>query len=373
VKRTSLYLIIGLIFFSNCKEEYDFPLKASDTSVLVVEGVLNANGPTTITLSRSMKIDENVQFKPVLQAQLTVEGKDNTTKSLTSAGAGNYIHPNLSLVVGNEYRLRIKANGEEFLSDWVTTKQTPPIDSVSWKRTTTGLEFFVSTHDPTNESRYYKWDYDETFQINSYFFANFKFLGGTTIVPLDPSESPYSCWKYDRSRNITIGSSAQLQSDVINLLPVFTIPDGSEKVSVRYSVLMKQSSITKAAYEYLALMKKNTESLGTIFDPQPSELRGNIYNVADRSEIVIGYVIASAISEKRIFVTSFEAGWGYNQICESVTVANKPDSIAKYTKNYLPYDADYSGPGVIDNYKMGSPQCVDCTKRGGSLAKPSYW
>jgi hypothetical protein len=364
-------MLVG--FFAGCREEYDFPLKSSDRSVMIVEGVLNVSGPTSITLSQSMKISESAQFKPLLLAQLTVEGKDNSTQTLTPAGAGNYIHSNLSLNTGSEYRLRIKVNGKEYLSDWVQPKQTPPIDSINWKRVPEGLQVFVSTHDPSNRSRYYKWDYDETWQINAYYFPNYKWTGGTTIVPLDPSVAPYSCWKHAKSNTIIIGSSAQLQSDVISQLPAYHIPLLSEKISVRYSVLMKQSSISKAAYEYLSLMKKNTESLGTIFDAQPSELRGNISNVADPSEIVIGYVMASSMSERRIFVTSGEANWSYPQTCESISVVNHPDSIAKYVPVYLPWGGIESGPGAVTEYFMSFPTCVDCTKRGGSLTKPSYW
>jgi hypothetical protein len=373
MKKKLLYAFVLLAFISSCKEEYDFPLKDSDKTVLVVEGVLNVSGSTRITLSQSMKIDEQAQFKPVLQAQLVVEGKDNSNNSLTSAGAGAYIHPNLNLTVGNEYRLRIKANGNEYLSEWVMAKQTPPIDSITWKKNQEGLAFYVSTHDLSNNTRYYKWDYDETWQINAYYFATFKWTGGTTIVPIDPSESPYSCWKYDKSHTLMLGSSAQLTNDVISEFPAYQIPLGSEKLSVRYSVLMKQQSLTKTAFEYLNLMKKNTETLGSIFDPQPSELRGNISNIADPNEIVIGYVTASTVSEKRIFVTSIEADWSFLQTCESFTIPNHKDTIAKYVPTFLPWGAIESLPGVVTDYHMSTPPCVDCTKRGGSLSKPSYW
>ena len=198
-------------------------------------------------------------------------------------------------------------------------------------------------------------------------------MGGTTIVAIDPADSPYSCWKYDRSTTLIVGSSAQLQSDVISEFPAFHIPLGSEKISVRYSPLVKQATLSKPAYEYLLLMKKNTASLGTIFDPQPSELRGNISNIADPSEIVIGYVIASTISEKRIFVTSIEANWNYPQTCPYFSIPNHPDSIAKYVPTYLPWGGIESSPGSVTEYFMAAPNCVDCTKRGGALAKPSYW
>ena len=373
MKKKLLYILALFAFISGCKEDYDAPLKDSDKTVMVMEGVLNVSGPTRITLSQSMKIDEQAQFKPVLQAQLVVEGKDNSNNSLTSAGAGVYTHPNLNLTIGGEYRLRIKANGKEYLSEWVIAKQTPPIDSINWKKNPEGLSFYVSTHDPSNNSRYYKWDYDETWQINAYYFAMYKWTGGTTIVPMDPSETPYSCWKYDKSNTIMAASSAQLNNDVISEFPAYHIPLGSEKLSVRYSVLMKQSSVSKTAYEYLSLMKKNTETLGSIFDPQPSELRGNISNIADPGEIVIGYVIASTITEKRIFVTSIEANWSYLQNCEYITVPNHKDSLAKYVPTYLPWSAIESAPGVVTDYFLAFPFCVDCTKRGGSLSKPSYW
>ena len=149
MKNRVLFIVFLSVFFGSCKEEYDFPLKPSDKSVLVVEGVINASGATSIMLSQSMKIDENVQIKPVLNAQLAVEGKDNTSNALSSAGAGKYVHPNLTLTEGAEYRLRIKANGKEYLSEWVVAKKTQPIDSISWERTPQGINFSVSTHDPS--------------------------------------------------------------------------------------------------------------------------------------------------------------------------------------------------------------------------------
>ncbi|MBA2747064.1 MAG: DUF4249 domain-containing protein, partial [Flavisolibacter sp.] len=355
-----------------CKEEYDFPLRSNDVSLLVVEGVLNAgNGPTQILLSRTMKLDEVVQFKPVLQAQLTVEGKDNTSKPLSSAGNGNYTNPNLGMTIGTEYRLRIKTtDGKEYLSEWLVARNTPEIDSVTWKRTPAGLTVFNHTHDPSNNSRYYKWDYDETWQINSVFPSDYVWVSGSTIIQ---GSLPSSCWKYGKASTIIIGSSAQLQSDVITELPAFFIADKSEKISVRYSVLMKQQTLSKKAYEYFSLMKKNTESLGTIFDPQPSELRGNIVNIADPSEIVIGYMNAAKVTQKRIFITAQQANWSYPQNCSNILIPNHPDTIRKYVPIYLPWGAVETGPGTVTDYYLSEPHCVDCTRRGGSPTKPSYW
>jgi hypothetical protein len=371
MKRIFYYLFFALLVVG-CRDKYELPLRENDVSLLVVEGTLNAGqGPTTITLSRTVQVADAVTFKPELNATLIVEGKNGGSSLLTEMGGGRYLHPQLSLTIGDEYRLRIRArNGKEYLSEYVVARQTPQIDAITWKKEEEGLRIFANTHDVSNNTRYYKWDYDETWEIRSYYTAFYRWTGGTNIV-----YSPFHnnrCWKYSSSNNIIIGSTAQLQSDVMSEAPLLYIPPGSEKLGVRYSILVKQQSLTKGAYEYLQLMKKNTESIGTIFDPQPSELKGNIQCVSDPEEGVIGYLTASTVTEKRIFITATEAGWRYTQTCPPEKVKNHPDSIKEWVPGYLPYDSEVY-MSTVDYYSFAKAACVDCTARGGNLSQPSYW
>jgi hypothetical protein len=367
------FAFIMTLGLTGCKDEFDLELKQSDKSLLVVEGILNAGqGSTNIRLTQSVNLTDPAQIKPVLQAKVSVEGSNGDSYPFSETGNGNYLHSQLPLVYGQEYRLRIQALGKEYLSDYVVARKTPEIDSVTWERIPDGLHVKASTHDASNNTRYYKWDYDETWEIRSYYTAFYQYLGGTTIVP---TSFPYNyrCWKYGISNTINIATTAQLQSDVLTEMPIQFIPLGSEKLSYRYSILLRQQSITKSAYEYFQLMKKNTESIGTIFDPQPSELKGNIRCLTDPMEGVIGYLTASNISQKRIFISAIEADWDYSPYCPSIDVKNHPDSIASWVPSYLPYGARELQPGVVDYYQMGPATCVDCTKRGGDLTMPSYW
>lgn len=371
--RVFIFFVTCLLVLPGCRDKFDLELKPSDKSLLVVEGVLNAGtGSTNIRLSKSVNLDDAVQVKPVLQAVVSVEGPNGNAYMFTESGNGNYSHAQLPLVIGEEYRLRILAEGKEYLSDYVEARQTPGIDSITWRKSPEGLHILANTHDATNNTRYYKWDFEETWEIRSYFTAFYQYVGGTTIVP---TLSPYNyrCWKYANSNTINIGSTAHLSSDVLNELPIQFIENGSEKLSHRYSILLRQQSITKAAYEYFQLMKKNTESIGTLFDPQPSELKGNIRCITDPNEGVIGFLTASNITEKRIFLTSLEVDWNYSQACLDIEVKNHPDSIAAWVPSFLPYSASETAPGVVDYYNMGLALCVDCTERGGDLAMPSYW
>jgi hypothetical protein len=370
-----LLAFLLLLSFAACKDRYDIPLHDSDQSLLVVEGFLALGADTTIiTLSRTAKVNEAIKFSPVLKANLTVEGKSGSAIPLQETGGGKYFSKQLGLVAGNEYRLRIQTSDNKvYLSDYIVAKQTPELDSVSWRKENNNMVIYANTHDANNSTKYYKWDYDETWEIRSHYAATYEYTGGTTIV-YAPFLFNYRCWKYDGSKTINVGSSAHLSSDVISEAPIQLIPAGSEKLSVRYSILVRQQSLTREAYDYFQLMKKNTESIGSIFDPLPSELKGNIHCISNPGEGVIGYLTASSITRKRIFITSIEANWKFTEDCLQVErVKNNPDSIKLWVPGFLPWGAEEVVPGVPLYFYMSPAYCVDCTKRGGNLAMPSYW
>lgn len=367
-----------IVFLFSCKDAYRPDIISNNRAYLVVEGVLNVSGPASVTLSRTTPISGS-GFLPVNGAQLSVEGRDNSVRPLTQQTAGVYTSANLNLVLNNEYRLRIRTqDGKEYLSEYVVARQTPVIDSVGWKRETEGVRLYVNTHDASGNTRYYRWDYDETWEINSYHFSRYIYVGNGIVRERSPQEEVYRCWKYNNSKNILIGSSAKLQSDIIFQSPVNFIANGSEKLDVRYSVIVRQYAIDKTAYDFYDLMKRNTENLGTIFDPQPSETRGNITCISNPDELVIGFITSSTVTEKRIFISNSDLpDWRYDEYCPLITVVNRPDSIAEAygTGSYMPVDAVFSpfNPNQIIGYLSSYPSCVDCTKRNGSLAKPSYW
>jgi Domain of unknown function (DUF4249) len=370
--------LIGAGF--SCREKYKPDIISSSRSVLVVEGVLNINGPTTVRITRTTKLD-SIGIKPELNAQVTVEGRDNTIRTLTAGGGGNYSSFNLNLVLNNEYRLRIRtAGGKEYLSEYVTAKQTPPIDSIGWRLEGDNVRLSVNAHDASGNTRYYRWDYDETWEINARYYSWYIYVkNANTVRPRNlPAEEVFRGWKYNSSKNILLASSARLQSDIISAAPLFAIARGEERIAVRYSILLRQYAMDKKGYDFYDLMKRNTENLGTIFDAQPSEVKGNIQCVNDPAELVIGYVSASTISEKRIFIsaTQLPNDWRYIEDCPQFPVANHPDSfrLAYQNGSQAPYDAIYSPTnGQLIGYLSSYTECVDCTARGGSLIRPFYW
>ncbi|MEI9806715.1 MAG: DUF4249 domain-containing protein [Bacteroidota bacterium] len=370
-----IFLFIIVTALCSCREEFKPPAVSSPNTYLVVEGVLNIGpGSTTIRLTKTFRLNDSARLRPETNARLQVEKDDNTVYLLAETGNGYYSGTNLNLQVNGKYRLRIKtAAGKEYLSDYSTGRSTPPIDSIGWRYTTEGVRIYANTHDPANSTRYYRWDYDETWEIRSNYVNYLKVVNGAYVPRIFPQDDVSVCWKYAASTNILISSSAQLQSDVISEAPLAFIPRGTERLGVRYSMLVRQYAIDKEAYTFLEQMKRNTESIGTVFDPQPSEIYGNIRCVSTPDEPVIGYVTASAVQTKRIFITVAEVNtpfWNFFLRCETMDVMAVPDSIRKYIPPWIPFDIVPSVPAV---YNCSTPVCIDCTQRGGSLVKPSYW
>jgi hypothetical protein len=374
-------LLITFIFvaFCSCKDAYRPDIKSTTDSYLVVEGVLNAGqGPTNVSLTRTSALDTAI-IRPETNATVTVEGKDNTVRSLVYNGGSNYYSPNLNLVTGNEYRLRIRTNnGREYLSTYVKAKVTPAIDSIGWKRNQAGVMIYVNAQDASGDTRYYRWDFNETWEIKSYYHSTYIYVSSTNIVrPRTAAEDVSTCWKYLSSSNIILASSERLQSDFIFEAPIRFINNNDEMLNVRYSILLRQYALDKEGYKFYELMKRNTENLGSVFDPQPSEIKGNLICVGDPSEIVIGYVSASTIVEKRIFISNAELpGWRMHQYCPEERIANNPDSLRFFfgSGSYVPYAPIYSATSSnIEAYSSSVAPCVDCTARQGSTARPSYW
>lgn len=359
-----------------CRQNYEPPVISSGAVFLVVEANLNPQGVTSILLTRSVPLGRGSAIKPELNAQVTVEGRDNSIRTLSSAGNGRYNNNNLGLSIGGDYRLHIKTNdGKEYLSDYVKARKTPVIDSIGYELESKGLRIQAYAHDVTKQTGYYRWDFDETWEIRSQYPTVYIYDVPTKKIRdrVFPAEDVSVCYKYETSSAIVLANSTKLQDDIIYKAPVQFIPSGSEKLGVRYSILLRQYGLDKEAYNFYELMKKNTEEIGNIFSPQPSEVRGNIRNPNDGKEYVLGYVTASTVEEKRTFIV---IPWNFRQTCSSVKVPDIPDSVTYYfgpNGFLMPYLYDRSPP-VPPPYYMGSEiPCVDCTRRGGSTTRPSYW
>ncbi len=375
-----ILLLMPVLLFQHCKKPYEPVLKNTTSSFLVVSGVINTDGGgiTTIQLSRSRSLSDTITFYPEHNAAVVLKAKSGGQFILVeNNGTGNYTSQPLSLGTGDQYQLIIQSSdGEEFASDYVSNTATPPIDSISWSQDDkNNLNLFLNTHDPADASRYYWWEYTETWEYKTALETIYG-VANKHIYQLDSADQIHTCWISKESNQLLVGTSEALTHDVISMYPLATIPNKDERLYYRYSILLRQYTLPVAAYRYWDIIKKNSSQLGTLFDRQPSQLVGNIHSVTHPDNPVIGYLVAAGVQQKRIFIKNEELrDWAFDPLlgknCAIGYVGQDPNDFTFYDYPDINYRPWYfvSGGAIA----VALTTCLDCRTAGGNNHAPSFW
>ncbi|HEX8330223.1 MAG TPA: DUF4249 domain-containing protein [Hymenobacter sp.] len=371
-----------------CTDPYLPDAISAPPNYLVVDGFLNSQGVTTIRLSRTYAIGAKTTPPAETKATVQIEEQAGGRFALREGAAGTYTSAPLVLNPARKYRLYLKTlAGKEYASDFVPVKTTPVIDNVRWRTTNAGLDILVNAHDDTNATQYYRWEYDETWEITPLYQPNIEYAGGRIrdiVVPY-----PTVCWGNARSTIIQIDKTTGLSRDVVTDFRVRQLATTSSLLNTRYSVLVQQHALTKEEFGYWELLRKNTESIGTLFDPQPVQLTGNVRCLNNESDLALGYVGAHSVTEKRLFIRRQElpSTWfvqtGYETCLppDSVFIdrpSPPPPNPAVILQGafssgaYLPIEAILNKQASIIGYTAKSRDCIDCRTRGTAV-KPSFW
>lgn len=372
--RNIICLISLLVLLGSCRDPYNPELRPGQTNFLVVEGLISPGDSTTrIRLSRTVGLNDSVRLRPEVGAQLWVEAEDNTRYPLVALDGGEYVAPRLQLADSRKYRLRIAtADGKLYASGFQQVQQTPAVQ-VGWSRSPEGVQISLSARNAQNGNRFYKWDYDETWEIRSLYTASFKYVNGS-ITPRNQAEIGQMslCWARNRTSTVKLINTTPLSENFIDREPVLFIPQGDEKLTVKYSVRVQLHVLDQQGYNFFQLMKKNTESLGTLFDPQPSEIPGNVQCLTDPQEKVIGYIAVSQVQEQRIFITKDELpDWNYLSGCSGIKVAPTVDELKIFQGDaFIPHG--FEGFMPITAWLGVARPCADCRTRGNNT-RPDFW
>ena len=371
-----------------CKKPFTPILNQSDKRYLVIEGIISGNDSTFIKLSRTKNVDTSRTVVSESNAQVNIENDAGGSFLLPEIRTGTYAVGPLNLDNSHKYRLRIKtSDGKEYLSDFVPLKNAPPIDSVGFNAKSSGVQIYVNAHDDANATRYYRWDFTEDWQFHSEYASGYYSNGVDSIKARTVDQQVYTCFGNDNSTSVLVASTTKLNKDIVSQAPITFVPASSEKVETKYTILVKQYALTSDAYEFWETLQKNTERLGSIFDVLPSETQSNYHCISNSAELVVGYLSAGNVSEKRIFITPVQLPHyvtEYPYACELDTAWLNPPRSGAYVESILipassPYgivNALYLQPanpfGLPTAYNFSIKQCVDCTLRG-KRTPPSYW
>lgn len=221
--------------------------------------------------------------------------------------------------LGSIYTLEIiTKDGEMYRSEAQTMVPTPPIDSLRLEFKVlpsldqivpeSGVEVFASWQDPLEEENFYFWRVNGIYKIFTPDRSD-----GIFCCPYDPIDGgAKDCWIVEKN---LLGNELAFSDEQVNgrrvTLPVGLIMDNGLRFADRiftprdklYYVQVEQYMIPLEAFKFNRRINTLTEINGEIFDPPPLNIRGNIFNVNNPEETVIGYFGAYAKQEKGIFIS----------------------------------------------------------------------
>lgn len=386
-------LIIGsvFIFLTSCVESFYPDIKRYE-DLLVVSGILtNQPGECIVNLTRSFKYDE-LKGQNVTMAKVSIIDQLGNEESLIETNPGEY-RPSFAEfkgIAGQKYQLKIETlQGEVFKSSWEELLAPVNIDSLYYVFETPkgvdanndidniGCQFYLNNH--SEKDSYYKWEYQETWE---YWIPYGYYKNGNNI-----------CWMSTNSTEIMVKSTEDIEPNRIIGFPVKFISTSTNRLSVRYSILVKQYSLNKANYAYYLQTQSINSSMGGLYDSPPSQLIGNIYNITYPEKPVLGFFQVSGVSEKRIFISKKEVPQYVNNTvlgsegCLLHEVQANPNERCLYgpnceikTDRKYYYDYGWSVVSTFFNqscncnvlYMVNYQNCYDCEYSGTSI-KPSFW
>lgn len=380
-----LKLVIELVFFivvaNACIDPYLPPPLKQPLGMLVVDGLMIPNDTTQIRLTRTRSLDSSDPIISEDNAIVKIESELGIAYLLKEKSQGVYVIPPIDIDFTKKYRIHITTKDEkEYASLYVPVGKSALLDSTTWEENTNDetIRFNIYAHDPQNSTWYYMWTYDETWEYVSATTSQLYFENGE-IYYRNLATELYYCWKTAETNNVFLFSTKALSSDVVYNFKLFDLPQSDRKLYFGYSILVRQYSLTAEAYSYWTITKKNSEGLGTLFDPIPSQPTGNLYSISNPNENVIGYFIVSNASVARVIFDRQKiigpsiaySPTGY----ENCALEFIPTELIseKILKGKLIHEREYNSSGQFIGYSVGTEECLDCRKKGGTNIKPDYW
>jgi len=369
-----IILILIVCICSSCIEPFE-PVINENQEVIVINGVITDKpGIYSVTVSLSTPYNNPV-YAPISGCVVSVTDNMGNMEfySENPEREGTYEawldRPFLG--VGKSYSVQVITPSDRvYASDYDTLLSCPPIDSLYYQQKMSGgedptdhwhgLQFYNDVRGGPGGTRNYRWKATATWIYHSPLYPGKVIYYG---VPMDLLEDTVStCYMTEHIATIFAASTRLLTENNIYQNRLHFVSDQTPRLRERYSLLLEQQSLTDQAYAYWVQIAGRSSNSASLYETQPSSIRGNIYNIHSPSQKVLGCFYATQIQEKRIFVDCRELGFKvkifYCIPDKSITAADLPRFGIYYVDS-----GGYWAPS----------ECFDCTLLGGDNEKPDFW
>lgn len=300
----ALTLALTGAWLGACVDEVELPAR-SIASRLVVEGLItNEAPPYTVKLTFTGAYNSLIYGQaeiPVNGAKVTITETGGKTTALEqdALSPAYYRTYDSTFVgeVGRRYQLEVTLpDGTSYVSDPEELRQIPEIQRVyaEYRQRPEAeisqpdhYEILLDTKDPGTSGDYYRWS-------------------GYSYVPRLSTGEPIGfgiccnwCW-------IPVyGSRSEVMSDMLvngNTISRKSIMQSPVYYTGRHYVEVRQYSLTKQAYQFWTKFEEQRKRTGSLFDPLPASIEGNVYQAGKPGEFALGFFGASAVTTHRLTV-----------------------------------------------------------------------
>lgn len=306
-----------------CIDRVELPIRAEDPRLVVEGQITNEAPPYTIRLTYTGRYGGNGGQNPVDQfvqeAQVNVTDDQGRSARFVAMGPGTYQTTDATFrgQVGRAYNLSVVLrNGKRYVTKPERMPAVPVIDSISAQLVKTdnfaipyAFSYSINTRDVASEKNYYRWT---GYGITNRLAKGVPCCLGCLSICFD------RCWTTVSSEAVNVYSDEAINGNSIRGRRVLQVPVYSTGPQLAE---VQQYGITQANYQFWKLYQQQSARTGSIFDPLPAPVTGNVVNANDPTDLARGYFAVTSVTRRRIRVQDYTApffpalsSWVFSQL-----------------------------------------------------------
>lgn len=300
-----LLLIASLIYLmmigKSCVDALDF-IGETDSGQLVIYGLftdLDSAHIVNVGITRNFGLSQ----EGVEQAEVLLVEENGSVHPYIPVGGGEYRLENILGIPGRSYALRVRIGDRVYESDMERMPEVNAEDQVDFRFTTDLLADRINV--PVFEAFGSSVIPDHSEPVNLRWVAEETYLWLLLDPPSVgfPTPSPEPCFIQGiiDSNRINLFSSANTQSRSVELF--FGTRNVDDSFLNPFFVTINQYSINQRTFEFWERIRVAISNQGGIFDTPPAPVFGNIHNISDPEDRVLGIFEVAKVKKTRIFTT----------------------------------------------------------------------
>jgi len=275
------WCMVATLVLLGCEDPISIDLPAGESFVVVEGWITDQPGPYRIRLSETLPFDSPETNPPVSNAVVSIFTNRGTATVLTEdpGSPGDYLTDSSTFtgIPGISYTLEVRIDEKVIISSSELLKESPIFDTLTSTFVenifvpetlsfTSGYLVTGFVSDPDTREDYYRWEITENGFV------------------------------YEKAQNLVLITDRFFNGKTF----------GFELSSILFhlsdTVTIQQYSLDKQSFEFLRNLNIQAIGLGKSSSTPPSLVRGNLQNIRDTDEIVLGYFGASGVSSATLII-----------------------------------------------------------------------